>query len=97
MRDEFDNTNKLIRLLRDGGLELVVHATEPRHEDTFLLGPDFAEQLLRKVKIGRVIPQREQIVKICFPGRGTSNALLNVLLGVLSSFRTHRRILNKWR
>ena len=53
MRDEFDNTNKLIRLLRDGGLELVVRATEPRHEDTFLLGPDFAEQLLRKVKIMR--------------------------------------------
>ncbi len=51
MRDEFDNTNKLISPLRDGGFELEAHATEPRHEDTFLLGPDFAEQLLRKVKI----------------------------------------------
>ena len=40
MRNEFDNANELLKLLRGGGMELVAHAVDQRYEDTFLLGPD---------------------------------------------------------
>ncbi|MBN2287884.1 MAG: hypothetical protein JXQ83_01030 [Candidatus Glassbacteria bacterium] len=53
MRDEFDNTNELIALLENGGLELTAVATDPRHEDTFLLGPDLVGQLKQKASIIR--------------------------------------------
>lgn len=53
MRNEFDNTNELIKLLREGGMELVAHAVDSRYEDTFLLGPDLIGQLERKVDIMR--------------------------------------------
>jgi len=52
-RDEFDNTNELIELLENGGLELVAMAKDPRYEDTFLLGPDLIEQLKKKARIMR--------------------------------------------
>jgi len=51
MRNELDNTQELIELLQNGGMDLVCHATEKRYEDTFLLGPDLIEQLKLKRKI----------------------------------------------
>jgi hypothetical protein len=51
MRDELDNTLELTGLLKDGGIDLICHATDPRYEDTFLLGPDLIEQLELKRKI----------------------------------------------
>ncbi|MCE5271390.1 hypothetical protein LLH00_08900 [bacterium] len=53
MRDEFDNTNELIALLEDGGLEMTARAKDPRYEDTFLLGPNLIEQLHKKTAIMR--------------------------------------------
>ncbi|MEA1996800.1 MAG: hypothetical protein U9N45_04150, partial [Gemmatimonadota bacterium] len=53
MRDEFDNANELIEMLENGGMKLVAHASDPRYEDTFLMGPDFVGQLRQKVKIMR--------------------------------------------
>ncbi len=53
MRDEFDNTNELIAMLEDGGIELVARAKKPRYEDTFLLGPDLIDQLKKKAHIMR--------------------------------------------
>ena len=51
MRDELDNTQELIDLLEDGGMEFICHADDPKYEDTFLLGPDLVEQLKKKRKI----------------------------------------------
>jgi hypothetical protein len=51
MRDEFDNTQELIDLLENGGMDLVVHAKGPYKEDTFLLGADLIEQLKLKRKV----------------------------------------------
>ncbi|MEA2062310.1 MAG: hypothetical protein U9P14_01310 [Gemmatimonadota bacterium] len=51
MRDELDNTNELIELLENGGLELIARAKDKRHEDTFLFGPDLVDQLRKKVRI----------------------------------------------
>jgi hypothetical protein len=51
MRDELDNTQELIDLLEDGGMEFISHADDPKYEDTFLLGPDLIEQLKMKRKI----------------------------------------------
>ena len=51
MRDELDNTQELIDLLENGGMDLVVHAKAPFKEDTFLLGADLIEQLKQKRKI----------------------------------------------
>lgn len=51
MRDELDNTQDLIDILNDGGMESVCHAKDKAHEDTFLLGPDLIEQLKMKRKI----------------------------------------------
>ncbi|MEA2063582.1 MAG: hypothetical protein U9P14_07800 [Gemmatimonadota bacterium] len=53
MRDEFDNTNELISMLKNGGMELVAHAKSARYEDTFLIGPDLIEQLKKKARIMR--------------------------------------------
>jgi len=53
MRDELDNTEQLIDLLADGGMEMVCHAKDPADEDTFLLGPDLVEQLRKKCRIMR--------------------------------------------
>ena len=51
MRDELDNAQEMIDLLTDGGMELICHASDPRYEDTFLLGPDLINQLKSKRKI----------------------------------------------
>jgi len=51
MRNELDNTQVLIDLLEDGGMELVCHARDKAFEDTFLLGPDLIGQLKLKRKI----------------------------------------------
>ena len=51
MRDELDNTQELIDLLEDGGMEYICHANDPKYEDTFLLGPDLIGQLKLKRKI----------------------------------------------
>ena len=51
MRDELDNTQKLIDLLENGGMDLINHANDQKIEDTFLLGSDLIEQLKQKRKI----------------------------------------------
>ena len=51
MRDELDNTEQLIRVLENGGINNVCRAKDPHHEDTFLLGPDIVNQLKKKRKI----------------------------------------------
>ena len=51
MRDELDNTNVLIDLLDNGGMDLVCYAKDPIEEDTFILGADLIEQLKQKRKI----------------------------------------------
>ena len=51
MRDELDNTQELIELLEDGGMDFISHATDPKYEDTFLLGPDLIGQLKLKREI----------------------------------------------
>jgi hypothetical protein len=35
----------------DDSLDLICHATDTMHEDTFLLGPDLIDQLILKRKI----------------------------------------------
>ena len=51
MRDELDNAWELIGLLESGGMNLVCHAKDPLHEDTFLPGPDLVDQVKKKRKI----------------------------------------------
>jgi hypothetical protein len=51
MRDELDNTEELIDLLKNGGIDLINHAKDPALEDTFLLGSNLIEQLNKKRKI----------------------------------------------
>ncbi len=51
MRDELDNTQELIDVLENGGMDFIAHANEPGYEDTFLLGPDLIGQLKKKRKI----------------------------------------------
>lgn len=50
-RDEFDNTNELIDLLQNGGLDLIARARTKRYEDTFLLGPDIVAALHEKTRL----------------------------------------------
>ncbi len=52
-RDEFDNTNELIALLRNGGLRYLGHARPGEQQDTFLLGTDPIQDLERKAEIMR--------------------------------------------
>jgi hypothetical protein len=51
MRNEYDNTLGLIRLMEKGGEQVVIKARHQAYEDSFLLGPDFTEQLKIKRKI----------------------------------------------
>jgi len=53
MRDELDNTNELIVMLKSGGIDLVARADSQSYEDTFLMGPDLIAQLKQKVEIMR--------------------------------------------
>ncbi len=50
VRDELDNALELIGLLESGGDQVVVMADKLEDEDTFLLGPDLADQLRAKRK-----------------------------------------------
>ncbi|WP_196941385.1 hypothetical protein [Sphingobacterium pedocola] len=51
MRNEYDNALGLIQLMEKGGEQLVIKARHQGYEDSFLLGPDFTEQLKTKRKI----------------------------------------------
>lgn len=51
MRDELDNAQELIDLLEKGRMELIWHAKDQVHEDTFLLGQDLIAQLKMKRKV----------------------------------------------
>ncbi|MEO8764339.1 MAG: hypothetical protein ABI416_08630 [Ginsengibacter sp.] len=51
MRDELDNAWDLIGLLEKGGMEVICHANDSIHEDTFLPGPGLIDQVKRKRKI----------------------------------------------
>jgi len=51
MRDELDNTNEMIALLENGGIDLINHAEDQELEDTFLLGPDLIANLKQKREI----------------------------------------------
>lgn len=51
MRDELDNAQELIDLLENGGMDMICHADDSLHEDTFLLGPDLIDQIKQKRKI----------------------------------------------
>lgn len=52
-RDEFDNTNELIALAEGEGLNVIARAADARHEDTFLMGPDFIGALREKSRLMR--------------------------------------------
>ena len=52
-RDELDNTNELLNLLANGGLDLVAHARNSKDEDTFLYGPNLLDNMIKKVAIMR--------------------------------------------
>ena len=51
MRDELDNAQELIDILEKGGMDLICHAKDAIHEDTFLLGPDLIKQVKKKRRI----------------------------------------------
>ncbi|MBK8504613.1 MAG: hypothetical protein IPL46_21840 [Saprospiraceae bacterium] len=51
MRNELDNAQELIGLLEKGGMELLWHANDQLHEDTFLPGQDLIAQLKMKRRI----------------------------------------------
>lgn len=51
MRDELDNTERLISLLQNGGLELLGRAKDDQHTDIFLLEPDVLDSLKRKTQV----------------------------------------------
>ena len=52
-RDEYDNAWELFRLLERGGWAYVAHAQDAKHEDTFLLGPEFPSQVRMKAQLMR--------------------------------------------
>jgi hypothetical protein len=67
-RDEFDNTNEILALLKQGGLKNFAYSRDKRHEDTFLLGPDFVQQIQRKADLMR--QHWRDVDKYLTPGRG---------------------------
>jgi hypothetical protein len=50
-RDELDNTQDLIDILENGGMDLLSYAKDAKYEDRFVLGPDLVKQLKKKRKI----------------------------------------------
>ena len=52
-RDEYDNARELLDLLEQGGWAHVARARDKKHEDTFLLGPEFPSQVRTKIKLMR--------------------------------------------
>jgi hypothetical protein len=67
-RDEFDNTNEIIALLKAGGLKNFAYSKDKKHEDTFLLGPDFLSQMQTKADLMR--QHWRDVDKYLTPGRG---------------------------
>ncbi|HYF49075.1 MAG TPA: hypothetical protein VEJ63_06705 [Planctomycetota bacterium] len=53
MRDEYDNANELLAMLKTGGAELISRASEPNGETSFLLGPDVIGAVTKKLEIMR--------------------------------------------
>lgn len=53
MRDELDNAGELLQLVEGDGPDVLCRAADIRYEDTFLLGPDIADQLRKKISIMR--------------------------------------------
>jgi hypothetical protein len=51
MRNELDNTQDMIDLLENGGMELICYVKPPFPEDTFVLGADLIDQLKKKQRI----------------------------------------------
>jgi hypothetical protein len=52
-RDELDNTNELLELLANGGLDLIARARNSKDEETFLYGPNLLDDMRKKVAIMR--------------------------------------------
>ena len=52
-RDELDNAVDLIRMLENGGLELVAFAREPLVEDVFTYGPNLLSDVQKKIELMR--------------------------------------------
>jgi len=52
-RDELDNTNELLDLLANGGLDLIARARNSKEEETFLYGPNLLDDMRKKVAIMR--------------------------------------------
>ena len=52
-RDEYDNARELLGLLERGGWAHVARSPNAKHEDTFLLGPEFPSQVRTKIKLMR--------------------------------------------
>jgi hypothetical protein len=50
-RDELDNTQELIDILENGGMDLLNYTKDAKYEDRFVLGPDLIKQLKKKRKI----------------------------------------------
>lgn len=53
-RNEFDNANELLALLRNGGLQSLSRAADQKHADTFLMGPDVISEVQQKVDLMRL-------------------------------------------
>ena len=53
MRDELDNACELLQLIESDGPDVLCRAADSRYEDTFVLGPDIADQLRKKIDIMR--------------------------------------------
>ncbi|MEW5977461.1 MAG: hypothetical protein AB1898_16840 [Acidobacteriota bacterium] len=53
-RDEYDNANELLTLLKDGGIRWVARADNAKYEDTFLLGPSLVEAVKKKIQVMRL-------------------------------------------
>jgi hypothetical protein len=70
-RDEFDNTNELIALLKQGGLRNFAYAQDPNNEDTFYLGPRFLDQMQRKADL--MMRHWRDVDLYLTPGRGSAN------------------------
>ncbi len=52
-RNEFDNANELLALLKNGGLKSLSRASDQKHADTFLMGPDVLGEIQKKVDLMR--------------------------------------------
>lgn len=67
-RDEFDNTNEMLALLKRGGQRNFAFSKDPKSEDTFWLGPDFLAQMQRKADL--MMKHWRDVDLYLTPGRG---------------------------